>query len=246
MTTGLAGLDVISYPKLDVKAVILSHVHMDHYGHIGFLDKEIPVVASPITLALLKGIQDMYSRGAGSEVIYFNEKIPEAKNPKILKSTGKSFGRNLISTIKCENNLSNYFWESAKKKETIEEGSITSLEDTVLPFSITPYEIDHSVYGANAYILEGDRTIAYTGDIRRHGKYEKQSNIFIQKARDAEILIIEGTRLTGENIFNSEVVICIFIIFNKFINYLFNSLKNLPFFHSFFLLFYFIDLKRNY
>ncbi|KKL99092.1 hypothetical protein LCGC14_1817900, partial [marine sediment metagenome] len=187
-----AGLDVISYPKLDVKAVILSHVHMDHYGHIGFLDKEIPVVASPITLALLKGIQDMYSRGAGSEVIYFNEKVPEAKNPKILKSTGKSFGRNLISTIKCENNLSNYFWESAKKKGTIEEGSITSLEDTALPFSITPYEIDHSVYGANAYILEGDRTIAYTGDIRRHGKYEKQSNIFIQKARDAEILIIDG------------------------------------------------------
>jgi len=104
-------LDVTPYRKLDVKAVILSHIHMDQYGHIGFLDKEIPVVASPITLALLKGIQDMYSRGAGSEVIYFNEKALEGKNPRILKSTGKSFGRNLINTIKCENNLQEYFFE---------------------------------------------------------------------------------------------------------------------------------------
>ncbi|MBA7648653.1 hypothetical protein ES703_56441 [subsurface metagenome] len=49
-------LDISKSPKLNVKAVLLSHVHMDHYGNIGFLDEKIPVVPSSTTLALLKGL----------------------------------------------------------------------------------------------------------------------------------------------------------------------------------------------
>ncbi len=46
-------LDITTSPKLDIKAVLLSHVHMDHYGNIGLLDEKIPIVASPITLATI-------------------------------------------------------------------------------------------------------------------------------------------------------------------------------------------------
>ncbi|HDZ17382.1 hypothetical protein LCGC14_1075400 [marine sediment metagenome] len=65
---------VSGFKKLDVKAVLISHMHMDHFGDAGFFDKDLPVVASPITLALLKGMQDMYSGRVGSEIIYYTER----------------------------------------------------------------------------------------------------------------------------------------------------------------------------
>lgn len=83
----------------------------------------------------------------------------------------------------------------------------TLLKDSDLPFSITPYETDHSVYGSVGYILEGDHSIAYTGDIRLHGEREAQSKQFIDNAKNSEVLIIEGTRLSGANIFDSEMVV---------------------------------------
>jgi len=57
---------------------------MDHYGNIGFLDENIPVVASSITLALLKGLQDSYTPSAGSEVIYINKRKPYPQDERLI------------------------------------------------------------------------------------------------------------------------------------------------------------------
>ena len=64
---------------------------MDHYGNIGLLDKEIPVVASPITLSLMKGIQGTYQTSPGAEVVYINERKPKANDDRLLVS-GKYHG----------------------------------------------------------------------------------------------------------------------------------------------------------
>lgn len=199
-------MDITSFPRLDIKAVLLFHVHMDHYGNIGFLDENIPVVASSVTLALLKGLQDSYTPSAGSEVVYINKRKPYPRDGRLLVR-GDNFGRSLIATDFCNDTIEDFLWQASRKKGEIEKGSLTLLKDVDLPFSITPYETDHSVYGSVAYILEGEYSIAYTGDIRLHGEREAQSRHFIDSAKDSKVLVIEGTRLTGENIFDSEKVV---------------------------------------
>jgi ribonuclease J len=74
-------------------------------------------------------------------------------------------------------------------------------------FQIDCFDVDHSIYGSTAYILSGDSTIAYTGDFRLHGKNANKSRTFIQKARDASILIIEGTRVSREDTNESEELV---------------------------------------
>ncbi len=54
--------------------------------------------------------------------------------------------------------------------------------------------MDHSIFGATAYILRGEITIAYTGDFRLHGKNGDATRDFVSKAKDASVLITEGTR----------------------------------------------------
>ena len=54
-------LSISQYPSLNVAAVLLSHAHMDHCGNIGMLRKDIPIVASPETIVIMKGMQDTAS-----------------------------------------------------------------------------------------------------------------------------------------------------------------------------------------
>ena len=51
-------LSLSQYPALNVSAVLLSHAHMDHGGNIGMLRKDIPIVASPESIGIMKGLQD--------------------------------------------------------------------------------------------------------------------------------------------------------------------------------------------
>jgi ribonuclease J len=67
-------------------------------------------------------------------------------------------------------------------------------DDAAFPFEISAHPVDHSIFGATAYILRGEMTIAYTCDFRLHGKNGDATREFVSKAKDASVLIIEGTR----------------------------------------------------
>ncbi len=58
-------LDISAYPKLNVEAVLLSHAHVDHCGNIALLDESIPVMASPMSMAILKAMRDVSASGIG-------------------------------------------------------------------------------------------------------------------------------------------------------------------------------------
>lgn len=55
-------------------AIILSHAHLDHAGHISFLDERMPIYCSEITHAILKVLHDTQSRSLDSEVIDFKKR----------------------------------------------------------------------------------------------------------------------------------------------------------------------------
>jgi ribonuclease J len=84
--------------------------------------------------------------------------------------------------------------QAGKKAKKLEPGKCCCYDNAAFPFEISAHPVDHSIFGATAYILRGETTIAYTGDFRLHGKNEHATREFVSKAKDASVLITEGTR----------------------------------------------------
>ena len=206
-------LDMSAYPKLNVEAVLLSHAHVDHCGNIALLDESIPVMASPMSMAILKAMRDVSASGIGSEIAYFSCREPVGDGRVLKSSRSKSYkGRDFICTSGITDELANFMCykpgQDGKNAKKLNPGNICHVSDHDLSFDIDAYEVDHSIYGATAYILWGDSAIAYTGDIRMHGKHADKSRGFVRSARDASILIIEGTRASRKEDFDeSEKVV---------------------------------------
>ena len=69
-------------------------------------------------------------------------------------------------------------------------------------FTIKSAPVDHSLPGASAYILEtADETIAYTGDLRFHGRRPEITRKFVKEAKKSNpnIMISEGTRIDSQS-----------------------------------------------
>lgn len=67
-----AGLKPHKEPLVD--AIVLSHAHLDHAGHISFVDDRIPIYCSEITYTILKVLHETQSRSLDSEVIDFKKR----------------------------------------------------------------------------------------------------------------------------------------------------------------------------
>lgn len=74
------------------------------------------------------------------------------------------------------------------------------------PFQITPHPIDHSIPAAFSFVVE-DLSIAYTGDIRRHGALRSLTDRFVERARGIDYLIIEGTRIDSSTMIREDEVV---------------------------------------
>ena len=83
---------------------------------------------------------------------------------------------------------------------------------TIGDFSITSFSVDHSSYGALAYLVEADdQTLLYSGDLRMHGRKPGMARDLIANVgkRNVEVLLMEGThfgssRTLGQNEFQLE------------------------------------------
>ncbi|MFO8020720.1 MAG: ribonuclease J [Promethearchaeia archaeon] len=193
-------ISISQYPSLNIQGVLLSHAHLDHFGNISLLRRDIPIVASSTSIALMKAILDTSRGNLSNEAAFFSEKVPKQNEDRVLVSNGEEYvGRQFFSTSHISDDL-RYFMESCTRSgRGIQSKELSSLAELRLPFHITPYPVDHSILGANAYLIEGDTTIAYTGDFRLHGRRGAQSKEFIKNATNASVLITEGTRVSRED-----------------------------------------------
>ena len=67
------------------------------------------------------------------------------------------------------------------------------------PFTVTPYLVDHSAYGAYAFLIEADgKRLFYSGDFRAHGRKGKLFDGFIKNhPKDIDVLMIDDIQFLG-------------------------------------------------
>ncbi|MGH9065915.1 MAG: MBL fold metallo-hydrolase, partial [Acidimicrobiales bacterium] len=67
------------------------------------------------------------------------------------------------------------------------------------PLRVERWAVDHDVPGASGYLIHtDDGLVAYTGDLRLHGRHPERSERFAALARQAVALVVEGTTLSGD------------------------------------------------
>jgi len=204
-------LSMSQYPSLNVAAVLLSHAHMDHCGNIGLLRKDIPIIASPESIVIMKGMQDTGVSSLETDTAYFSPRQPGDEMGLYLGSAANMnyLGRDFYCTKEPSEELTSFMsrrpgQDAPRARKKLEPGTCTFYDEADLPFEISAHPVDHSLYGANAYILRGDITVAYTGDFRLHGKNGDSTREFVRQAKEASVLITEGTRVSREDSVNGE------------------------------------------
>jgi ribonuclease J len=106
-------VNTASYQHLNVNAVLLSHAHVDHCGAIGYLDEKTPIVASPTSIAILKGMQD--TTLTSTDVIYLGKRVPADETGLRIKSSGEELvGRNFYTTTAPSGKLNEFLSDKPK------------------------------------------------------------------------------------------------------------------------------------
>lgn len=65
-------------------------------------------------------------------------------------------------------------------------------------FSVTPFFVDHSIYGAQAFLIEAEgKRVLYSGDLRLHGRKPGMHRTLIEavSGRTIDVLLMEGTHI---------------------------------------------------
>lgn len=67
------------------------------------------------------------------------------------------------------------------------------------PMLVERVPVDHDIPGASGYLVHTeDGVVAYSGDLRLHGRHPERTLAFAERARGAAALVMEGTTLSGD------------------------------------------------
>ena len=158
-----------------IDAVLLSHAHVDHCSYIHYLRPEIPVYCSDESRLIMKCFQDT---GGAEEYIRYRE------NFRTYTNRGGGISRAKDGENRDEVDRSMVCVAPGRFK-------IDSIEVEALP-------VDHSLPGTYAFIIHtSSRTIAYTADLRYHGRRRADTERFVDRcaAEKVDVLLCEGTRI---------------------------------------------------
>ena len=160
-----------------IDATLISHAHMDHAAYIHHLRKDIPIHMSLQTHAIIKTLEETGS-GSYQDLLHHTATFQ-------IRQKKKGAGYTKVKGDDAKTRRPLKVFEYRKKY------SLGSVE-------VVPYEVDHSLPGATAYLIHtSEGTILYTGDFRFHGYKTIATERMVKAAAEEDIaaLITEGTQV---------------------------------------------------
>lgn len=190
-------------------ALLLTHGHLDHAGGLAYLDPSIPVVATPLTLALLRAWQETGPHDVSAEVTYLGGRTPGGRARGSLPGRLLEGDRTAPKRTRAFRTLGEAppaFSAALRRSPFSERTEFEAIDplpagSRVLDLPFDAAAVDHSVYGATAFLLDADGgRVAYTGDLRFHGEMAEATERFVRRleAVRPELLVVEGTRLRSK------------------------------------------------
>lgn len=156
----------------DISAIVLSHGHTDHTGLVGLVQPQVPILTSLETRATMASMQETGGGGAESEYV----------RTKAKGHLGRKQDGNLTSHPRFNPGPERPF--------------LADERHDVGDWDVRQFPVDHSIHGARATVLSGKQlTLAYTGDFRMHGRQKTETERFVERAGDVDVLVAEGTRV---------------------------------------------------
>ena len=157
--------------KENVKGVLFTHNHGDHFAKFSSIPTEIPLYMSKVM---------------GKTELITLEKLIALCNKKMGGYTEKDKKKFQKAEKRLENNVILF-----KENKEFQIGD----------FVITPYSVDHSVYDAYMFLVQSHgETLLHTGDFRTNGwrgkSFSPLLKTIVKKAGHIDYLITEGTNIT--------------------------------------------------
>jgi len=190
-------------PPVDL--VFLSHAHQDHIQDLCYTDVNIPAASTAMTAFIAKVLVDVSpnSQGAPYASPYHlnKEGMLTTKGAKEILARPWVFLDSKPRGNPSEDPLDNAhaFWFTSPSKTRTYEAELTAMPAGI---NLRYWLVDHSIYGAAGCAVETQSGwVAYTGDLRFHGRHAQTSFTFAEELAKLQptVLISEGTRLTTPN-----------------------------------------------
>ncbi|MEM7821398.1 MAG: MBL fold metallo-hydrolase [Candidatus Aenigmatarchaeota archaeon] len=178
----------LKYPnKPLVDALFLSHAHLDHSAFLHFLRLDIPIYCTEETYLILKALEETSARP-------FMDLVNLKKDFYFIKTQKGNYKRLEGDDAKIERDF--VIMKPFKKYY------VGGIEVEAVP-------VDHSLPGAVGFMVyTNSGNVAYTGDLRFHGRRKELSREFVKVAKkaDLELMLCEGTRVDEkENVTEEDV-----------------------------------------